>query len=39
MNEFGTILLAEDDENDAFLFRTALSHAGVANPVVHVLDG
>lgn len=39
MSRFDTILLAEDDENDAFLFRRALSLASVANPVVHVLNG
>src|ERR1051326_3012040 len=33
------ILYAEDDENDAFLFQTALAKAGVRNPVVHVLNG
>lgn len=39
MTRCGTILLAEDDESDAFLFQIALSKAGVANPVVHVVDG
>ncbi len=39
MSRCGTILLAEDDENDAFLFRRALSQVGVANPVVHLLNG
>ena len=34
-----TILLAEDDENDSFLFRTALKKAGVPNLVAHVSDG
>ena len=34
-----TILLAEDDENDAFLFRAALKQAGVPNLVAHVPDG
>ena len=34
-----TILLAEDDENDAFLLKKALSKAGVAIPIVHVLNG
>lgn len=33
------ILLAEDDESDAFLFKRALAKAGVSNPVVHVADG
>jgi CheY-like chemotaxis protein len=39
MSRCGTILLAEDDESDAFLFQIALSHAGVDNPVVRVADG
>jgi len=39
MSKCGTILLAEDDENDAFLFQIALSKAGVGNPVVHVSNG
>jgi CheY-like chemotaxis protein len=34
-----TILLAEDDENDAFLFRMAIKQAGVPNLVAHVPDG
>ena len=34
-----TILLAEDDENDAFLFRAAFKQAGVPNLVAHVPDG
>lgn len=34
-----TILFVEDDENDAFLVLTALSKAGVENPVVHVVNG
>ena len=34
-----TILLAEDDENDAFLFRAALKQAGLPNLVAHVSDG
>ncbi len=34
----GTILHAEDDENDAFLFRRALLKAGVTNPLVQVSD-
>lgn len=36
---YGTILLAEDDESDAFLFQIAMSQAGVNNPIVHVADG
>lgn len=39
MSGGNTILYAEDDENDAFLFLTALAKAGVRNPVVHVLNG
>ena len=39
MNRNGTILLAEDDENDAFLFRMALKKAGIPNPLSHVPDG
>src|ERR1051326_7445136 len=39
MSADSTILYAEDDENDAFLFLTALAKAGVPNPVVHVLNG
>src|SRR5690348_18205099 len=39
MSKLDTILLAEDDENDAFLLRTALAKAGVANPVAHVQNG
>ena len=33
------ILHAEDDECDAYLFRTALSRAGVENPIIQVPDG
>jgi len=33
------ILLAEDDENDAFIFRIALAKAGVLNPLTCVPDG
>lgn len=39
MNDHGTILLAEDDENDAFLFRIALEKAGIPNLLSHVPDG
>jgi CheY-like chemotaxis protein len=39
MNQPGTILYAEDDESDAFVFCRALAKAEVRNPVVHVLDG
>jgi CheY-like chemotaxis protein len=34
-----SILHAEDDENDAFLFRRALFKAGVANPLTWVPNG
>jgi CheY-like chemotaxis protein len=33
------ILLAEDDENDAFLFQAAFRKAGVKGLVTHVPDG
>ncbi len=39
MNPTETILLAEDDENDAFIFRIALKKAGIQNPLHHVPDG
>lgn len=39
MNRLGTILLAEDDSNDAELTLTALQEHGVANPVDRVRDG
>ena len=39
MNDRGLILLAEDDENDAFIFRMALKKAGVSNSLTHVPDG
>ena len=39
MNRNDTILLAEDDENDAFLFRMALKKAGILNPLSRVPDG
>lgn len=39
MSSCGTILLAEDDESDAFLFQIAMSQAGADNPVVRVSDG
>jgi CheY-like chemotaxis protein len=39
MNPNDTILLAEDDENDAFFFRMALKKAGIPNPLSHVPDG
>ncbi|HXS68697.1 MAG TPA: response regulator [Candidatus Polarisedimenticolia bacterium] len=34
-----TILIADDDENDALALRKALSQAGVKNPVAIVGDG
>jgi CheY-like chemotaxis protein len=39
MVELGTVLHAEDDENDALFFRRALSKVGVRNPIVHVQNG
>jgi CheY-like chemotaxis protein len=39
MNNHGTILLAEDDENDILLFRRAFAKASVPNPVIVVKDG
>ena len=39
MAKLATILLADDDENDVFLLKTALSKAGVAISVVHVSNG
>jgi CheY-like chemotaxis protein len=34
-----TILLAEDNDNDALLMRHAFRRAGVSNPVMRVCDG
>jgi CheY-like chemotaxis protein len=34
-----TILLAEDDKNDAFLMRRGLQQAGVPNPLIVLEDG
>jgi len=34
-----TILLAEDDDNDAFLIRHTFRKAHLLNPIVHVRDG
>lgn len=34
-----TILLVEDNEDDAFFMKRALRDAGIANPVRHVEDG
>jgi CheY-like chemotaxis protein len=39
MLDHAPILLAEDEENDAFLFRIALEKAGIPNPLVVVTDG
>ena len=39
MKDCGLILLAEDDENDAFIFRMALNKAGISNSLAHVPDG
>ena len=39
MHRRGVILLAEDDENDAFIFRMALQMADVVEAIVHVWDG
>jgi CheY-like chemotaxis protein len=39
MSPDSLILLAEDDENDAFLFRMALHKAGVLAPVALARDG
>ena len=39
MNESQCILLAEDNENDVTLFRTALERAGISNPLRVVPDG
>lgn len=34
-----TILLVEDNEDDAFFMKQALKDAGIANPLKHVEDG
>jgi len=34
-----TLLLVEDNEDDAFFMRRALTHAGINNPLQHVADG
>jgi CheY-like chemotaxis protein len=39
MNELKTILLAEDNPNDAELTMAALSELNLANPIVAVKDG
>src|SRR6266576_3321459 len=33
------ILFAEDDADDALLFRIAIKKAGIPNPIAHVVDG
>lgn len=38
-DELFTILLFEDDDNDAFLLQRALKKAGIENPVYRVRDG
>ena len=35
----GTILLAEDDENDSFLLKRAFEEVGILNPIFIVRDG
>src|SRR5687768_15401153 len=39
MDKNYTILLVEDDENDALLLRRALKNSGVANPVKWLRNG
>ena len=39
MTYVNPILYAEDDENDALFFQTALKKAGVTNPLVHKENG
>src|SRR3569832_1446866 len=39
MSNAATILLAEDNDNDALLMRHAFRRAGVSNPVLRVCDG
>jgi CheY-like chemotaxis protein len=39
MNEMSTILLVEDDEDDADLILYAFEKAGIENPVVRMADG
>jgi CheY-like chemotaxis protein len=39
MNEFKTILLAEDNPNDVELTMTALAELNLANPILAVKDG
>jgi CheY-like chemotaxis protein len=35
----GTVLIVEDEENDAFLLKTALKKAGIPNPIQVVENG
>ena len=39
MNAAFTILLAEDNEDDVFLLKTALGKAGISHPIQAVTDG
>src|SRR4051794_21255395 len=39
MSNLGIILIAEDDENDAFILKMALRKAGILNASTHVSDG
>jgi CheY-like chemotaxis protein len=39
MHELSTVLLVEDDEDDAELIGYAFAKAGIANPLVRVADG
>jgi len=39
MNAGFTILLAEDNEDDVFLLKTALDQAGIGHPIQTVTDG
>jgi CheY-like chemotaxis protein len=39
MERTGTILYAEDDENDVFLMQRAFKQAGVGNPLLILPDG
>ena len=39
MTDHATILLAEDDVNEAFLVRRALAKTGLGHRLIHVTDG
>lgn len=39
MNSRGTILLAEDDENDVFFMQMAMARSGIPNPLLVVNTG